>query len=594
MFGVLKMIGLKRGTVKLLNHEKEWELEAQRTIFRLYKIFGTVARDIQHVGSTAILAIKAKPIIDIVVAVDEFKDVLALEAELNHNGFYYRPNANLEDQLLFACGSYYDGTGDLQTHFIHVVLADSMEWINYINFRDYLNKTPTVAKAYEDLKISLASEAPVDKGRERYLRGKHDFIVYTLRKALVNFYLGKTVKVKIDRPIGSTHPKHADLIYPVNYGYIPGVLGGDGEELDVYLLGVDNRVKEYTARVIGIVHRHNDVEDKLVAAPEGISFTQKEIAEAIHFQEQYYESEIETMPQLSFISKEPINKGWSCDKKYCVTADDGVKYLLRVTPEEKSSNRADMFRMQQQVAALGVSMCKPVEFGKCDEGVYTVQTWVDGKDAEEIIPYLADSEQYAFGLEAGRILKVIHSIPAPENHPDWEPRFNAKMDRKIKMYKECPIKFDGAEDIIAYIESNRHLLANRPQTFQHGDYHIGNMMIEKNKIVIIDFDRYDFGDPWEEFNRIVWCAQASPIFASGIINGYFDNEVPLEFWKLLALYISSNMLSSIPWAIPFGKSEVHTMLNQAKDVLSWYKNMQKPVPTWYVKQRTDSKISFIC
>lgn len=151
------------------------------------------------------------------------------------------------------------------------------------------------------------------------------------------------------------------------------------------------------------------------------------------------------------------------------------------------------------------------------------------------------------------------------------------------MYNDCPVKFDGAEDIRAYIESNRFLLSNRPQYYQHGDYHIGNMMIEKNKIVIIDFDRYDFGDPWEEFNRIVWCAQASPMFASGIINGYFDNEVPLEFWKLLALYISSNMLSSIPWAIPFGESEVNTMINQAKDVLSWYNNMQNPIPTWYIK-----------
>ncbi len=576
------MIGLKRGTVELLNHEKEWELEAQRTIFRLRKILGIAARDIQHVGSTSILTIKAKPIIDIAVAVDNFKDVLALEAELNNDGFYYCPNANIKDQLLFACGSYYDGTGDLQTHFIHVVLADSMEWINYINFRDYLNKMPTVAKEYEDLKTSLAAVAPIDKSREQYLKGKQEFIVYNLRKALVNCYLGKTVKIKIDRPIGSTHPKHEDHIYPVNYGYIPGVLGGDGEELDIYLLGVDNPVKEYTARVIGIVHRHNDVEDKLVAAPEGINFNQIEIAEAIHFQEQYYESEIETIPQLKFISKEPINKGWSCDKKYCVTTADGEKYLLRVTPEDKSATRADMFRMQQQVAALGVSMCKPVEFGKCDEGVYTVQTWVDGKDAEEIIPYITESGQYAYGLEAGRILKVIHSIPAPENQPDWEPRFNAKMDRKIKMYNECPIKFDGAEDIITYIEANRHLLADRPQTFQHGDYHIGNMMIEKNKIVIIDFDRYDFGDPWEEFNRIVWSAQSSPIFASGIINGYFDNKVLLEFWKLLALYISSNMLSSIPWAIPFGESEVNTMLNQAKDVLNWYNNMQNPVPTWFV------------
>lgn len=577
------MIGLKRETIKLYNHEKEWEREAQRTISRLHKILGAIAKDIQHVGSTSILTIKAKPIIDIAVSVNNFKDVLALEVELKNNGFYYRPNINIKDQLLFVCGSYYEGTGDLQTHFIHVVLADSMEWINYINFRDYLNKTPAVAKEYEDLKTSLAVAAPVDNGREEYLKGKQDFIVYTLRKALVNYYLGKIVEIRIDRPMGSIHPKHDDMIYPINYGYIPGVLGGDGEELDVYLLGVNKPVNEYRTRIIGIVHRRNDAEDKLVAAPEGINFTKTEITEAIDFQEQYYESEVETIPQLTFISKEPINKGWSSDKKYCVTADDGIKYLLRVSPEEKSINRAEMFRMQQQLVDLGVSMCKPVEFGKCDEGVYILQTWVDGKDAEEIIPYLSDSEQYAYGLEAGRILKVIHSIPAPKNQPDWEFRFNVKINRKIEMYKECPIKFEGAENIIAYIEFNRNLLANRPQSFQHGDYHIGNMMIENDKIVIIDFDRYDFGDPWEEFNRIVWCAQSSIIFASGIINGYFDNEVPLEFWKLLALYISSNMLSSIPWAIPFGKSEVNTMLNQAKDVLSWYNDMQNLVPAWYVK-----------
>ena len=156
---------------------------------------------------------------------------------------------------------------------------------------------------------------------------------------------------------------------------------------------------------------------------------------------------------------------------------------------------------------------------------------MNGKDAEDIIPYLADTEQYAYGLEAGRILKTIHSLPAPETLPDWEARFQAKIDRKIKMYHECPIKFDGAENFIAYIEENRHLLANRPQTFQHGDYHIGNMMIENGKIVIIDFDRYDFGDPWEEFNRIVWCAQASPLFASGIVNGYFDSRVPIEIGR---------------------------------------------------------------
>ena len=288
------MIGLKRGTVKLCEHEKEWEIEAQNTISRLKKILGNVAKDIQHVGSTAIPSIKAKPIIDIAVAVDDFNDVLALEKELKDEGFYYRPQSDLGDQLLFASGSLYEGTGDLQTHFIHVVRTNSMDWINYINFRDYLNSTPTVAKEYEELKVSLAMQAPIDSGREKYLKGKHDFIVYTLRKALVKSYLGKMVDIKIDRPIGYVHKKeNYCLTYPINYGYIPGVIGGDGEELDVYLLGVNEPVTEYKAQIIGIAHRENDVEDKLVAAPSSLNFTKKEIERAIHFQEQYYKTHIE-------------------------------------------------------------------------------------------------------------------------------------------------------------------------------------------------------------------------------------------------------------------------------------------------------------
>lgn len=289
------MIGLERGTVKLCEHEKEWEIEARNTIFRLKQILGDVIKDIQHVGSTSIISIKAKPIIDIAVAVDDFDDIIIFEKELKDNGFYYRPNAqaSIKNQLLFACGSYYEGTGEMQTHFIHVVRTNSIDWINYINFRDYLNNTPSAAKEYEELKVSLALQAPVDKGREKYLQGKHDFIVRTLRKALVRSYLGKTVNIKIDRPVGSIHPEHPELVYPVNYGYIPDVFGGDGEEIDVYLLGVDVPVEEYTARIIGIVHRHNDTEDKLVAAPEGLDFDENKISESVSFQERFFESEIE-------------------------------------------------------------------------------------------------------------------------------------------------------------------------------------------------------------------------------------------------------------------------------------------------------------
>lgn len=289
------MLGLKRGTVQLCEHEQAWEIEAQNTILRLKEILGAVIKDIQHVGSTSIPSIKAKPIIDIAIAVDDFEDVLLLEEELKKQGFYYRPKVDLGEQLLFASGSYYDSTGDLQTHFIHIVKTGSMDWRNYINFRDYLNSTPAVAKAYEDLKVLLAKQAPVDNGREKYLRGKHDFIVYTLRKALVYSYREIMVDMVIDRPIGSVHPKYEDMIYPLNYGFIPNVFGGDGEELDVYLMGLNVPVKECKAKVIAIVHRHNDVEDKLVAAPEGMSFTKMEIEDAVRFQEQYFESEIEIL-----------------------------------------------------------------------------------------------------------------------------------------------------------------------------------------------------------------------------------------------------------------------------------------------------------
>ena len=150
------------------------------------------------------------------------------------------------------------------------------------------------------------------------------------------------------------------------------------------------------------------------------------------------------------------------------------------------------------------------------------------------------------------------------------------------MYADCPIKFDGDNALLQYIENNRHLLKNRPQCFQHGDYHIGNMMIdETGALRIIDFDRFDFGDPWEEFNRIVWCAQNSPLFASGILDGYFGGDVPPEFWKLLLLYICSNTLGTAAWALGFGEREKQTMLGQAAEIMCWYDDMQTVVPKWY-------------
>ncbi len=285
----------------------------------------------------------------------------------------------------------------------------------------------------------------------------------------------------------------------------------------------------------------------------------------------------------NILYKTPIKKGWSGDEKYCAVTADGEKYLLRISSIDQLERKRREYEEMSKVAQLGIPMCLPVEFGSCDEGAYSIQSWIDGEDAEEAIMSMDADAQYRYGLNAGQILAKIHTIPAPEDAPDWETRFNAKIDRKIAMYEACELKYEsGGDELLQYIAENRHLLQGRPQSYQHGDYHIGNMMIDYNGVLtVIDFDRDDFGDPWEEFNRIVWCAQAAPAFASGMVDGYFDGNVPMVFWKLLALYICSNTLSSLPWAIPFGEGEIRVMRNQAAQVLEWYDNMKNVVPAWY-------------
>ena len=104
--------------------------------------------------------------------------------------------------------------------------------------------------------------------------------------------IGKIVKVTIDRPLGSFHPNHKDLYYHINYGYIDGIIGGDGEEQDAYVLGVDKPITEFVGKVIAIVHRFDDVEEKWVVAPLDAHFTKEEIYKQVQFQERYFNIEI--------------------------------------------------------------------------------------------------------------------------------------------------------------------------------------------------------------------------------------------------------------------------------------------------------------
>ena len=281
------MIGLERGIVRLRAYDTEWSEIGARYCTRIKEALGNLVNDVAHVGSTSIPGLCAKPIVDVAVGVQSFDQQIVERMALA--GFTHRPSHDDVHNMLFV-----DVEGELRRAHIHVVLYMGMEWRNYINFRDYLRTFEHVRNEYAALKQSLAATYPND--REAYTASKSDFIKYTLRKAMVWSYLGKRIDAKVDRPIGYVHTKgDKTLIYPVNYGYIPGVLGGDGEELDVYYLGASEPLEDFSGTVIAIVHRADDVEDKLVACAEDTHFDAKEICRAIYFQERYYNTTIETL-----------------------------------------------------------------------------------------------------------------------------------------------------------------------------------------------------------------------------------------------------------------------------------------------------------
>lgn len=159
-------------------------------------------------------------------------------------------------------------------------------------------------------------------------------------------YLGKPVYVAIDRPIGY---RHGDIVYPINYGYIPGCIAGDGEEQDAYILGIKEPLTEFAGQVVAVIHRRNDCEDKLVIAPVGTVFHQGQIAEAVQFQEQYFDTRIISCYEKScgvlpyrivnakkefLLVFESFSKCWSLPKGHMEAGETEIETALRELSEE--------------------------------------------------------------------------------------------------------------------------------------------------------------------------------------------------------------------------------------------------------------------
>ncbi len=174
-----------------------------------------------------------------------------------------------------------------------------------------------------------------------------------------------------------------------------------------------------------------------------------------------------------------IEKGWSHDKKYLAESSDNKKLLIKVSSIADYDRKKAEFNAVMRISKLGIPMMMPIDFGtmETESLLYMVFSWIDGDDAEIMMPLLSEEDQYRLGCDSGLILKKIHSIKAPDEQQDWAERFNDKIDRNISNHKNCGIKVPKEERIIKFISDNRKFLNGRPQTIQHGDYHVGNIFI---------------------------------------------------------------------------------------------------------------------
>lgn len=167
-----------------------------------------------------------------------------------------------------------------------------------------------------------------------------------IRERIIHELLGKTVHVVVDRPVGY---RHGDILYPVNYGYLPGIIAGDGEEQDAYILGITEPVETFDGQVIAAIRRKNDCEDKLVVVPEGTVLHQGQIAEAVAFQEQYFDSTIDCLFRKScgvlpyreshgrreyLIVFEQFSQCWSLPKGHMEAGETETQTALRELEEE--------------------------------------------------------------------------------------------------------------------------------------------------------------------------------------------------------------------------------------------------------------------
>lgn len=281
----------------------------------------------------------------------------------------------------------------------------------------------------------------------------------------------------------------------------------------------------------------------------------------------------------------PIHKGFSSDKKFVV--DD--RYLIRLFRSEGKEERHKEFQTIKKLANYSEFVPKAVEFDTIPESdyAYMVLTYLPGVDGEIALNQLTEIEQYAIGVKGGKELKKLHELKAPPTVASWYKQKKMKSDDYLNKLTDIPVKAEIVNMLTTYIHANEHLMKQRPNTFQHDDFHPANLLInDRNFSGIIDFQRIDWGDPLHDLTKTgFFTVRISIPFSKGIIDGYFlPNKPSAEFWQLYSLYGAMHVVSSLVWGFRLGEEHFKRLKSYSMDVIIEHQNFTTTIPQWYKKE----------
>lgn len=292
---------------------------------------------------------------------------------------------------------------------------------------------------------------------------------------------------------------------------------------------------------------------------------------------------ISTIQKIEGFSKailvEHILSGWSLEDKYHIRVD-GDDYLIRFQKIDYLERFETMYERMHQFDSDYAILSKALHVGTIDTFSYIITSFIPGIPLASHLKTLTNEQQYQLGINTGYVLSELQSV---DSIPFQTDTMIEKINLTLNRYRNHRLRITNDTNILDFISENLSVLKQHDFVLTHNDYHHGNLVwTPTHHLGVIDFNRCKYEHPYQFIEKVqMFDAEIAPFYASGIIDGFFDFDIPNDFWNTAKVIIAFSSINSILWAESFGSNEVKTMQYHAMRSTADFNNYTSETPRWY-------------